>query len=137
MNYFCDLDFLYECITQYVSSCAPNLFRSIHKLELYLDPYVGITNYVNSNNLHVVPPAMYNDNPSLFFPPGHAYDAQMGFGQYSPIPSPISPVVIDGQLFSPHQIHMSPSYYPQTVSPGLPHGLSGIPVSQTDESWKQ
>ncbi|KAG9140854.1 hypothetical protein Leryth_010392 [Lithospermum erythrorhizon] len=97
------------------------------------------TNYASANNLHVVPPvslifkhAMYNDNSSLFFPPGHGYDAQMGYGQYSPIPSPISPIVIDGQLFSPHQFPMSPSYYPQAISPGLPHVSSGLPASQTE-----
>ncbi|KAG9131014.1 hypothetical protein Leryth_006719, partial [Lithospermum erythrorhizon] len=89
-------------------------------------------NYGNANNLHIVPPAMYNDNSSLFFPPGHGYDAQMGYGQYSPIPRPISPIMFDGQLFSPHQFPLPASHYPQAVSPGLPHVSSALSVSQNE-----
>ncbi|KAK6147508.1 hypothetical protein DH2020_018420 [Rehmannia glutinosa] len=54
------------------------------------------SNYVNANNLHVIPPAMYNDNSSLFFPPGYGFDSQMGYGQFSPLASPLSPIMIDG-----------------------------------------
>lgn len=91
------------------------------------------SNEVNANNLHVVPPAMYNDgNPSLFFPPSYGYDAQMAYGQFSPIGGPLSPIMIDGQLYSPHQVPVSPSYYPPPISPGLPHVTSALPASQTE-----
>ncbi|OIT03567.1 PREDICTED: YTH domain-containing family protein 3-like isoform X1 [Nicotiana attenuata] len=89
------------------------------------------SNDVNLNNLHVVPPAMYNENP-LFFPPGYGFDAQMAFGQFSPIASPLSPFMIDGQLYSPHQIPVSPNYYAPPISPGLPHVTSALPASQPD-----
>ncbi|CAI9099002.1 OLC1v1035746C1 [Oldenlandia corymbosa var. corymbosa] len=87
------------------------------------------SNYLNANNLHVVPPTMYNENPSLFFPPGYGYDTQMAYGQFSPIPSPMSTIMIDGQLYSPQQI--PPPYFPP-MSPGLPHVSSAMTVSQTD-----
>ncbi|KAL3535012.1 hypothetical protein ACH5RR_003473 [Cinchona calisaya] len=89
------------------------------------------SNYVNANSLHVVPPGMYNENPSLFFPPGYGYDTQIAYGQFSPIPSPISPIMIDGQLYPPHRIPVSPPYFP-SVSPGLPHVSSTISVSQAE-----
>lgn len=75
---------------------------------------------------------MYNDNSSLFFPPSYGFDSQMAYGQFSPLASPISPIMIDGQLFSPHQMPVTPSYYPSAVSPGPPHGTSGLPASQTE-----
>lgn len=89
-------------------------------------------NYVNANNLHVIPPGMYNDNSSLFFPPGYGFDSQMAYGQFSPLASPLSPIMIDGQLFSPHQMPVTPSYYPPAVSPGPQHVSSGLPSSQTE-----
>ncbi|KAL7096215.1 hypothetical protein ACP275_10G068700 [Erythranthe tilingii] len=91
------------------------------------------SNYVNANNLHVIPPAMYNDNSSIFFPPGYGYDSQMAYGQFSPLASPLSPIMIDGQLFSPHQMPVTPSYYPPPLSPGLPqHVTSAFPAQQTE-----
>lgn len=92
--------------------------------------WVEQSNDVNVNNLHVVPPGMYNENP-LFFPPGYGFDPQMAFGQFSPIASPLSPFMIDGQLYS-HQIPVSPPYYAPPVSPGLPHVTSALPASQPD-----
>ncbi|KAL8492684.1 hypothetical protein ACS0TY_024032 [Phlomoides rotata] len=89
-------------------------------------------NYVNANNLHVIPPGMYNDNSSLFFPPGYGFDSQMAYGQFSPLASPLSPIMIDGQLFSPHQMPVTPSYYPPAVSPGPQHVTSGLQASQTE-----
>lgn len=74
---------------------------------------------------------MYNENP-LFFPPGYGFDAQMAFGQFSPIASPLSPFMIDGQLYSPHQIPVSPNYYAPPISPGLPHVTSALSASQPD-----
>ncbi|PIN02884.1 putative high-glucose-regulated protein [Handroanthus impetiginosus] len=90
------------------------------------------SNYVNTNNLHVIPPAMYNDNSSLFFHPGYGFDSQMAYGQFSPLASPLSPIMIDGQLFSPHQMPVTPPYYPPPVSPGPPHVTSALPASQTE-----
>ncbi|KAL6496435.1 hypothetical protein OROGR_029693 [Orobanche gracilis] len=87
------------------------------------------SNYVNANNLHVIPSAMYNENSPLFFPPGYGYDSQMAYGQFSQLASPI---IYDGQLFSPHQMTVNPSYYAPPISPGLPHGTSGLPASHTD-----
>ncbi|XP_057768124.1 YTH domain-containing protein ECT1 [Salvia miltiorrhiza] len=90
------------------------------------------SNYVNANNLHVIPPGMYNDNSSLFFPPSYGFDSQMAYGQFSPLASPMSSIMIDGQLFSPHQMPVTPPYYPPAVSPGPPHATSGLPASQTE-----
>lgn len=80
------------------------------------------SNYVHANNLQIVPPAIYNDNASLLFHPAYGFD----YSQFSPVASPMSPIMIDGQLFSPHQVPLSPSYYSQPVSPNLPHVTSGI-----------
>ncbi|THG05650.1 hypothetical protein TEA_000835 [Camellia sinensis var. sinensis] len=88
--------------------------------------------YVNANGLQVVSPAMYNDNPSLVFHSGYGLDAQMAYGQFSPMASPLSPIMVDGQLYSPHQIPVSPPYFPQPVSPSVPHVSSSLPISQND-----
>lgn len=80
------------------------------------------SNYVHANNLQIIPPAIYNDNASLLFHPAYGFD----YSQFSPIASPMSPIMIDGQLFSPHQVPMSPPpYYSQPVSP---HVTSGGPT---------
>lgn len=89
------------------------------------------SNYVNANNLQIVPP-IYNDNPSILFHPAYGFDTQMAYGQFSPLASPLSPIMVDGQLYSPHQVPMSPSYYPQQVSPAMPHGSSALSLSQTE-----
>ncbi|XP_076888664.1 YTH domain-containing protein ECT2-like isoform X2 [Bidens hawaiensis] len=81
------------------------------------------SNYVHANNLQVVPSGMYNDNASLLFHPAYGFDAQVAYGQYSPVASPLSPIMIDGQLFSPHQVPMSPNYFSQLVSPQVTSGL--------------
>ncbi|KAK3006418.1 hypothetical protein RJ639_016684, partial [Escallonia herrerae] len=86
------------------------------------------SNYVNANNLQIVPPAVYND-PSLFFNSGYGFDPQ-AYG-FSPLASPMSPIMVDGQLYSPHQIPMSP-YYPQSISPSLPHATSAMSMSQAE-----
>lgn len=74
---------------------------------------------------------MYNDNASLFFPSGYGFDNQVPYGQFSPLASPMSPIMVDGQLYSP-QIPMSPSYYPQSMSPGIPHVNSSHSMTQTE-----
>lgn len=76
--------------------------------------------------------AMYNDNSSLFFPPGYGFDSQMAYGQFSPLASPLSPIMIDGQLFSPHQMPVNPPYYPPPASPGLPHATSSLSAPQNE-----
>nr|XP_043628401.1 LOW QUALITY PROTEIN: YTH domain-containing protein ECT1 [Erigeron canadensis] len=76
-----------------------------------------ISNYVNTNNLQILSPAIYNDSSSLLLQPAYGYDPQMTYDQFSPLASPLSPVMIDGQLYSPHQVPVSPSYYQQPVSP--------------------
>ncbi|XP_021996878.1 YTH domain-containing protein ECT3 isoform X1 [Helianthus annuus] len=83
------------------------------------------SNYVHANNLQVMPSAMYNDNASLLFHPAYGFDAQVAYGQFSPVASPLSPIMIDGQLFSPHQVPMSPNYFSQPVSP---HVTSALPT---------
>ncbi|CAI9285436.1 unnamed protein product [Lactuca saligna] len=84
------------------------------------------SNYVHTNNLQIVPPTIYNDNASLLFHPAYGFD----YSQFSPVASPMSPIMIDGQLFSPHQVPISPSYYSQPVSPNLPQtDLSPSPNS--------
>ncbi|CAA0821492.1 evolutionarily conserved C-terminal region 5 [Striga hermonthica] len=90
------------------------------------------SNYVNAGNLNVLPPAMYNENSSLFFPPSYGFDSQMAYGQFSSLASPLSPIMIDGQLFSPHQVPVTPPYYPPPISPGPPHVTSAHPASQTE-----
>uniref|UniRef100_A0A5B6YPC9 YTH domain-containing family protein n=1 Tax=Davidia involucrata TaxID=16924 RepID=A0A5B6YPC9_DAVIN len=90
------------------------------------------SHYVNPSGLQVVPPAMYNDNPSLVFHSGYGFDSQMAYGQFSPMASPLSPIMVDGQLYSPHQISFSPTYCPQPVSPSVPHVSSTLPISQTE-----
>ncbi|KAK1414089.1 hypothetical protein QVD17_29829 [Tagetes erecta] len=83
------------------------------------------SNYVHANNLQVVPSGLYNDNASLLFHPAYGFDAQVAYGQFSPVASPLSPIMIDGQLFSPHQVPMSANYFSQPVSP---HVTSGLPT---------
>lgn len=90
------------------------------------------SNEMNANNLHVIPPAVYNENSSFFFPPSYGYDAQMAYGQFSPVSSHLSPIMIDGQLYSPHQVPISPSYYQPPISPGLPHVSQALPTSQAE-----
>ncbi|XP_073044360.1 YTH domain-containing protein ECT4-like [Primulina eburnea] len=92
----------------------------------------GSGNLDNASNLQIIPPAMYNENSSLFFPPGYGFDSQMAYGQFPPLPSPLSTIMIDGQLFSPHQIPVTPPYYPPAVSPGPPHATSVHSVSQAE-----
>ncbi|KAA8522655.1 hypothetical protein F0562_009183 [Nyssa sinensis] len=90
------------------------------------------SHYVNPNGLQVVPPAMYNNNPSLVFHSGYGFDSQMAYGQFSPLAGPLSPVMVDGQLYSPHQISFSPPYCPQPVSPSVSNVSSALPISQTE-----
>ncbi|XP_047323248.1 YTH domain-containing protein ECT1-like [Impatiens glandulifera] len=90
--------------------------------------------YVGANGLQVVPPAMFNDNPSMLYQSGYGLDSQVAaYGQFSPMANPMSPIMFDGQLFSPHQVPVSPSYFLPPVSPGLPPLSPALPsVSQPE-----
>ncbi|XP_076910526.1 YTH domain-containing protein ECT4-like [Bidens hawaiensis] len=92
------------------------------------------SNYLHANNLQIVPPAMHNDNASLLFHPAYAYDAQMAYSQFSPVTSPLSPLMIDGQLFSPHQVPMSPNYYSHPISPQV---TSALPTNSGQEAFSE
>ena len=75
---------------------------------------------------------MYNDNSSPLFQSCYGLDTQMAYGQFPHMASPLSPIMVDGQLYSPHQIPVSPSYFPQSVSPGVTHATSSLPISQSE-----
>ncbi|KAF9663032.1 hypothetical protein SADUNF_Sadunf18G0116000 [Salix dunnii] len=69
---------------------------------------------------------IYNDNQSLMFHSGYGFNPDMGYGQYSPVATPLTPLVLDGQLYSPQQIPFSPFYHPMPSSgpPGSPELMS-------------
>ncbi|XAR50701.1 hypothetical protein NMG60_11005099 [Bertholletia excelsa] len=90
------------------------------------------SHYVNANGLQVVSPTLYNDNPSLVLHSGYGLDSQIAYGQFSPMAGPLSPVMVDGQLYPPHQIPVSLPFFPQPISPSLPHAASSVPISQND-----
>ncbi|XP_059636702.1 YTH domain-containing protein ECT3-like [Cornus florida] len=122
-----------------LATVNPQNTYSSHEQPFYYGGYDNSTGnwdessqYVNANGLQVVPPAMYNDNLSLVFHSGYGFDTQMAYGQYSPLASPLSPLMVDGQLYSPHQFPVSPPYFPQSVSPGAAHVTSALPISQTE-----
>ncbi|KAL5540137.1 hypothetical protein UlMin_042361 [Ulmus minor] len=87
----------------------------------------GYSQYLDPNGLHVVSPVVYNDNPSLVYHSGYGFNPEIAYGQYSPVASPLPPLMVDGQLYSPQQLPFSPSYYPQS-----PHISSAVPVSSTE-----
>ncbi|XP_047327106.1 YTH domain-containing protein ECT1-like [Impatiens glandulifera] len=88
--------------------------------------------YVNANGLQIVPPPIYNDNSSVLFHSGYGVDTPVAYGQFSPLASPMSPIMFDSQIFSPHQIPASHPYYPPSVSPGVSHVNSSFPAPQTE-----
>ncbi|XP_073033927.1 YTH domain-containing protein ECT4-like isoform X1 [Primulina eburnea] len=92
----------------------------------------GSGSWDNANNLQIIPTAMYNENSSLFYPPGYGFDSSMAYGQFPQMPSPLSTIMIDGQLFSPHQMPVNPPYYPPAVSPGPPRATSMHSVPQAE-----
>ncbi|XP_057468306.1 YTH domain-containing protein ECT2-like isoform X2 [Actinidia eriantha] len=88
--------------------------------------------FVSPNGPEVVPPAMYNDNSSPLFQSRYGLYTQMAYGQFPPMASPLSPIMVDGQLYSPHQIPVSPPYFSQSVSPGVTHATSSLPISKSE-----
>ncbi|KAG2691228.1 hypothetical protein I3843_08G000500 [Carya illinoinensis] len=92
----------------------------------------GYSQYINTDGMHVVSPVIYNDNPSVVFHSGYGFNHEMPYGQYSPIATPLSSLMVDGQLYSPQQVPFSPSYYAQATAPSLPHMSSAISISPAD-----
>lgn len=68
---------------------------------------------------------IYNDNQSLMYHSGYGFNPDMGHGQYSPMATPLTPIMLDGQLYSPQQIPFSPVYHPDVPSSG-PLGSSEL-----------
>ncbi|PON36283.1 YTH domain containing protein [Parasponia andersonii] len=91
----------------------------------------GYSQYLNADGLHVVSPVVYNDNSPLVFHSGYGFNPDIAYGQYSPVATPVPPLMVDGQLYS-QQLPFSPSYYPQPAPPNLPHISSALPVSPTE-----
>ncbi|KAJ6732055.1 YTH YT521-B HOMOLOGY DOMAIN-CONTAINING [Salix purpurea] len=83
-----------------------------------------------ADGLHLSP-VIYNDNQSLMFHSGYGFNPDMGYGQYSPVATPLTPLVLDGQLYSPQQIPFSPFYHPNMPSSGPP-GSSEIMSSESN-----
>ncbi|KAJ6372845.1 hypothetical protein OIU76_027220 [Salix suchowensis] len=50
-----------------------------------------------ADGLHLSP-VIYNDNQSLMFHSGYGFNPDMGYGQYSPVATPLTPLVLDGQI---------------------------------------
>ncbi|KAJ7969455.1 evolutionarily conserved C-terminal region 5 [Quillaja saponaria] len=55
----------------------------------------GYSQYVNSDNLHVVSPIIYNDNSSLLFHSAYGINPEVAYGQYSPVPTPLPSIMVD------------------------------------------
>lgn len=66
------------------------------------------------------------------FHSGYGFNHEMPYGQFSPIATPLSSLMVDGQLYSPQQVPFSPSYYAQASAPSLPHMSSAISISPAD-----
>lgn len=92
----------------------------------------GYPQYAGADGLHIVPPVIYGDNPSLGLHSPYGYNSQMAYGQYSPVSTPVPQIMVDNQLFSHQQIPVSPQYYQQTVGSSMPHMSAAIPVSHAD-----
>ncbi|KAL2896544.1 YTH domain-containing family protein 2 [Bienertia sinuspersici] len=92
----------------------------------------GYPQYAGAEGLHVVPPVLYGDNPSLGMHSPYGFSSQMAYGQYSPATTPVPQIMVDNQMFSPQQIPVSPQYYPQPVGSSMPHMSAAIPVSHAE-----
>lgn len=75
---------------------------------------------------------IYNENPSLVFHPGYAYNPQMPYGPFSPVTTPVPSVRGDGPLYSPQQFPFSAPYYQQPGPPNVPYITSPLPVSHPE-----
>lgn len=92
----------------------------------------GYPQYAGAEGLHIVPPVIYGDNPSLGLHSPYGYNSQMAYGQYSPVSTPVPQIMVDNQLFSPQQIPVSPQYYQQAVASSMPHMSATNPVSHNE-----
>lgn len=72
-----------------------------------------------------------NDNPSLVFNSGYGFNPQMAYGQYTTVATPLPSLIMDRQLYAPHQNTFAQPYYPQPV-PSLPNIPSAVSVPQTE-----
>ncbi|KAL8139652.1 hypothetical protein V2J09_005673 [Rumex salicifolius] len=90
----------------------------------------GYPQYAGADGLQVVPPVMYGDNTALGLHSLYGYSSPMTYGQYSPVSTPVPPMVVDNQLFSPQQVPFPQSYYPQAVATSVPHISAPAPNSQ-------
>lgn len=91
----------------------------------------GYPHYVNADSMQVFPPVIYNDNPSLVFSSGYGFNPQMAYGQYTNVATPLPSLMVDRQLYSPHQNPFSQPYYPQPI-PSVPNISSAVSVPQTE-----
>ncbi|KAF5748632.1 hypothetical protein HS088_TW04G00590 [Tripterygium wilfordii] len=118
----------------FFSSRPQNAYASHEQMRFYggygnsTGTWDGYSQYVNTDGLQISP-VVYNDNPSLMFHSGYGFNPEMAYGQYSPVGAPLTPILIDGQLFSPQQVPFSPSYYPQHATLNVP---SSVPVSPSE-----
>jgi len=90
------------------------------------------TNHVCSFCSLLPAQVIYGDNPSLGLHSPYGFNSQMAYGQYSPVSTPVPPIMVDNQLFSHQQIPVSPQYYPQPVGSSMPHMSAAIPVSHAE-----
>lgn len=96
----------------------------------------GYAQFPGADGLQIVPPVVYGDNPTLGLHSPYGFNSQMAYGQYSPASTPVPPVMMENQLFSPQQLPFCPSYYPQTVSASVPHMSAAVPAAQDSLSLK-
>ncbi|KAI3754783.1 hypothetical protein L1987_54574 [Smallanthus sonchifolius] len=75
------------------------------------------SNYVHANKMQIMSPVIYHDGSSLLFHPAYGFDPQGAYSPFSPIASPLSPLMIDSQFYSPQKVPVSASYYSRPVSP--------------------
>ncbi|KAL6996071.1 hypothetical protein U1Q18_006207 [Sarracenia purpurea var. burkii] len=88
---------------------------------------------INTEQLGIGSPGIYNENPSLVLHTGYGYSPQMPYGPYSPVTTPLPPVGRDAQLYSPQQYPFSGSpYYQQLVPPSMQYIAPPTPVSQPE-----
>lgn len=101
--------------------------RIIHSILLILKLFFYVKLNIYSFAFYLdLNQVVYNDNPSLMVHSGYGFNPEMAFGQYSPVPTPLPSVMLDGQLYSPQQIPLSPSFYPQPPASSVP---SSVPLS--------
>ncbi|KAJ6381255.1 hypothetical protein OIU77_030021 [Salix suchowensis] len=74
----------------------------------------GYSQHLNVADGTHLSPIIYNDNQSHMYHSGYGFNPDTGHGQYSPM----APIMLDGQLYSPQQIPFSPFYHPDVPASG-------------------